>query len=130
MGLECTLYIFALKLLSSKKFVVLRGNHEFRDLQIKYSYKKECVQKYGDTLGPKIWEMTNRVFDKLPLSAVIDDAIYCAHGGIPTSTRKVEEINAVKADLRNPENESSVAWEVWLQKSFKSIFNNFKLISI
>jgi hypothetical protein len=128
-GLECALYIFALKLLAPNKFVILRGNHEVRDLQISYTYKKECVSKYGHTLGPKVWEMTNRVFDRLPLSAIIDDAIYCAHGGIPTSTRKVEEINAVKADLRSPEIESAVAWEVWLQSVFIHL-NNFKLISI
>jgi hypothetical protein len=113
-GLECAFYIFALKLLALNKFVILRGNHEVRDLQLSYSYKNECLHKYGDTLGSKVWEMTNRVFDKLPVCAVIDDAIYCAHGGIPTSTRKLEDINAVKADLRNPEKESAIEWEVWL----------------
>jgi serine/threonine-protein phosphatase 2B catalytic subunit len=92
MRLKCALYIFAFKLLAPNKFVILKGNHEVRDTQIKYSYKKEYVQKYGDTLGPKIWEITNRVFDKLPLSTVIDNATYCAHGGILTNNQKVENI--------------------------------------
>lgn len=36
----------------------------------------ECVSKYGDTEGPKIWNAVNQVFDVLPLAAVVDDKVY------------------------------------------------------
>ena len=81
-------------------------------MQIHYTYKKECLKKYGDNYGPKVFEMTNKVFDKLPVCAVIDDSIYCAHGGIPRSTRKIEDINKIKVDLKDPERESAIAWQI------------------
>ena len=54
-GLECALYLMALKLLAPNKVLLLRGNHEVRDLQKNYSYKEECDHKYGN-LGQEIWE--------------------------------------------------------------------------
>jgi len=44
---------------------MLRGNHEVRSLQKHYSYLKECVIKYGEEYGLKIFELSNRIFDKL-----------------------------------------------------------------
>ena len=111
-GLECALYLMCLKLLAPNKIVLLRGNHEVRELQKTYTYKKECIKKYGESLGNEVFETTNKVFDKLPFCAVIDDAIFCAHGGIPASTRQIDKINEVKVDLKEPEKEAAIAWEI------------------
>ena len=35
----------------------------------------ECITKYGDTEGGKIWNAINNVYDCLPLAAVIDDKV-------------------------------------------------------
>lgn len=93
---------------------MLRGNHEVRSLNARYSYKKECIIKYGEAFGLKIWELTNRVFDRLPCCAVVDDAIFCAHGGIPhpESASKLEQISFVQRNIREPEDESSIVWEI------------------
>ncbi|XP_054159498.1 uncharacterized protein LOC128957716 [Oppia nitens] len=111
-GLECAIYIMCMKMLAPNKIVMLRGNHEVRELQRHYTYYRECCRKYGDSLGSKVFEMTNRVFDRLPFCAVIDDAIYCAHGGIPHDSRLIDEINKQGNDLRNPETDSSVCWQI------------------
>ena len=42
----------------------------------------------------------------------MDDAIFCAHGGIPFTAKTTEEIVAVKRDIREPEQESDIAWEI------------------
>ncbi len=111
-SLECTLYIAALKLLAPNRITMLRGNHEERTTQKHYSYLKECVQKYGEEMGLKVWELTNRIYDQLPVCGLVDDAIYCAHGGLPKSAKTVEQIVEVKRDIRNPEKESDIAWEI------------------
>jgi len=80
-SIECALYVLALKVLYPHKVTLLRGNHEMRDVQIKYSFLDECTRKYK-TDGSKIWELLNTIFDRMPCSAVLDDAIFCAHGGI------------------------------------------------
>ena len=124
-SLECTLYIMSLKILMPNKVLMLRGNHEVRILQAAYTYKQECCTKYGEDYGLKIWEATNRVFDKLPVAAVVDDAIYCAHGGIPRSAKTIAEINAVKKELSNPEAESNIVWEIlWSDPCHAQQFND------
>jgi hypothetical protein len=38
-------------------------------------YYRECLGKFGDTLGKEVWDAINSVFDVLPLAAVIDDKV-------------------------------------------------------
>lgn len=111
-SVECCLYLMAFKILCPNKVTMLRGNHEVRSLQIFYSYKKECLRKYGETMGEKIWEITNQIFDKLPISATIDGTIFCSHGGIPKSAKTLQEINQIPRKLPEPEKESPIAWEI------------------
>lgn len=48
-----------------------------------------------------MWEAVNQVFDRLPLAAVIDNDIFCVHGGLPRPTNpsdvatRVEDLLAV-----------------------------------
>ena len=51
-------------------------------------------------MGEEVWEECNRVFDRLPLSAVIDHDIYCGHGGFPRPVSNFE--NEVQAILAVP----------------------------
>lgn len=111
-GLECALYLIAFKILAPNKVTMLRGNHEVRSLQAYYTYKRECVLKYNEEFGIKIWELTNKIFDKLPVAAIVDDAIYGAHGGIPKSAKTISQINRVKKELSDPESEAPIAWEI------------------
>src|SRR5699024_4011380 len=86
--------------------------HQVRDLQEHYTYKNECLQKYGKTFGHKIWDITNTLFDGLPVCAVVDDRVFCAHGGIPRSVSKVEDIGKVAREIRDPQHESAAVWEM------------------
>ena len=41
---------------------------------------KDCGR---EGVGQFLWEKVNKVFDYMPLAAVIDSSIFCVHGGIP-----------------------------------------------
>lgn len=110
-GFECALYLLALKLLDPQKVILLRGNHEVRALQDKYTFKKECLRKYAE-YGEKMWELINSIFDLLPIAGTIDNAIFCAHGGLSPNVQKVEQIKKIPLVLSDPEHQSKVAWEV------------------
>jgi len=110
-GLECALYLMAFKILCPNKVTLLRGNHEVRALQAQYSYKRECYLKYGDVHGPRIWSLTNLIFDCLPICALVDDTIWCSHGGIPRSA-DIATLNQMPREMMNPERMSSAAWEI------------------
>ncbi|RWR99338.1 uncharacterized protein B4U79_13324, partial [Dinothrombium tinctorium] len=124
-GVECVSYLFALKILAPDKFFFCRGNHEIRSIQKVFTFHKECITKYGTRVGPQVWELMNRVFDRMPLCAIIDDSIYGAHGGIPTSVMKIEDLMKIPSPLQEPEGESPAAWEImWNDPMNPSEFND------
>lgn len=44
-GIEVVCYLFAMKILAPTKFFLLRGAHEIRDVQRKFSFYQECKNK-------------------------------------------------------------------------------------
>lgn len=117
-SMECILYLFAMKIANTAKFSLLRGNHEVRSLQESMTYKKEVMKKLSrggklHDFAKEMWEMFNEVFDSMPVCAVIDDSIFCAHGGIPgISATKLEQLMRIPKNMPDPENESPPAWEM------------------
>ncbi|RWS01200.1 Calcineurin-like protein phosphoesterase [Dinothrombium tinctorium] len=111
-GVECVCYLFALKILAPDKYFLCRGNHEIRSIQKVFTFHKECLGKYGTRIGPQIWEVINKAFDRMPISALIDETVFGAHGGIPTSVVKIEDLMKIPSPLQEPEGESPVAWEL------------------
>jgi len=103
--LECTAYLFAMKCQSPAKIHLLRGNHETRDVNGweehygERSFISQCVSRFGNDHGYDIWERCNQVFDRMPLSAVVDQDIFCVHGGIPRplspDTTRIQDILTV-----------------------------------
>eukprot|EP00568_Trieres_chinensis_P011171 CAMPEP_0183296100 /NCGR_PEP_ID=MMETSP0160_2-20130417/3803_1 /TAXON_ID=2839 ORGANISM="Odontella Sinensis, Strain Grunow 1884" /NCGR_SAMPLE_ID=MMETSP0160_2 /ASSEMBLY_ACC=CAM_ASM_000250 /LENGTH=635 /DNA_ID=CAMNT_0025457677 /DNA_START=41 /DNA_END=1948 /DNA_ORIENTATION=- len=95
--LEVVAYLFAMKLLLPHKVFLLRGNHETRDVNGweehygERSFIFQCRDRFGDDLGFRVWEQTNQVFDRLPLAAVIDQDIFCVHGGIPRPVTELDD---------------------------------------
>lgn len=111
-GLECAIYLMAMKLMNPLSVTLLRGNHEVREIQIKYTYKRECILKYDERIGNKVFELTNDLFDKMPICAIVDNTVFCCHGGIPHEVTKIEDINkSTPNDLSSPE-DCSLAWEI------------------
>jgi len=41
----------------------------------------------------------NKVFEFMPLAALVEDKIFCIHGGIGSSIRTVEEIELIQRPL-------------------------------
>ncbi|WAR03613.1 PP12-like protein [Mya arenaria] len=114
-GIEVVAYLFAQKILAPSKFFLLRGNHELRSVQEMFSFKTECLNKFGESIGLQLWEAINDCFDVMPIAATVDDKIFCVHGGIPAPELDgglVESINKVPHPLKNPEDESPLAWDI------------------
>ncbi|CAG2112606.1 unnamed protein product [Medioppia subpectinata] len=99
-SVECAIYLLSLKVLSPQNIHLLRGNHEVRELQEFFTFKEECTAKYGPQ--NRVYHLLNDVFDCLSVSAVVDDTIFCCHGGIPSSVHTIREIQAIPKPLRDP----------------------------
>nr|XP_049708096.1 uncharacterized protein LOC110382239 [Helicoverpa armigera] len=113
-GTELMAYLLAAKLQRPDAVLMVRGNHETRDIQKMFTFYNECLIKYGDLEGNKIWNAINNVFDVLPLAAVIDDKVFCCHGGIPPPwvCPLISAIDKVPVPLTRPAEQSSIAWEL------------------
>lgn len=112
-SLEVVLYLFCCKLMSRRNtFVLIRGNHELRAIQQAFTFHRECIDKLGPSLGASVWANINKCFDSMPVAALIDQHIFCCHGGIPMSSQSIKDINNVPCPLSDPENQSPLAWEL------------------
>ena len=82
---------------------LLRGNHESRQITQVYGFYDECVRKYG---SGNVWKMFTDLFDYFPLTAVIDDQIFCLHGGLSPSIDTLDHIRMLdrvqEVQLRAP----------------------------
>ena len=122
-SLETILYLLSQKIVCKHKFFLLRGNHEFRNVNKEFSFPKELNAIFGPKDGAMMCHLLNNVFDFMPMAAVIDGRVFCCHGGVPASLRPGEvctmrELEAIPCpysgmDPSNPD-AAGPAWElVW-----------------
>ena len=77
-SVETISLLTCLKLRYPDRVQLIRGNHESRAVTQTYGFYTECVRKYGSA---NVWNYFTDMFDFLTLSVVIDDQIFCVHGG-------------------------------------------------
>eukprot|EP00758_Cryptobia_borreli_P015190 Tbor_TRINITY_DN5999_c1_g7::TRINITY_DN5999_c1_g7_i1::g.19076::m.19076/K04382/PPP2C; serine/threonine-protein phosphatase 2A catalytic subunit len=78
-SVETVSLLLLYKIRYPERLHILRGNHETRQITQVYGFYDECVRKYG---GPNVWHLFTDLFDYLPLSAVVEQEIFCLHGGL------------------------------------------------
>lgn len=91
-SVETVTLLVALKVRYPDRLYILRGNHESRQITQVYGFYDECVRKYGNAT---VWKMFTDVFDYLPLTALVDDQIFCLHGGLSPSIETLDHIRAL-----------------------------------
>ena len=90
--METATLLVALKVRHRDRVTVLRGNHESRQITQVYGFYDECLRKYGNA---NVWKHFTDLFDYLPLTATIDDAIFCLHGGLSPTLDTLDHVRSL-----------------------------------
>jgi len=91
-SVETVTLLVALKVRFRHRITILRGNHESRQITQVYGFYDECLRKYGNA---NVWKYFTDLFDFLPLTALIEDQVFCLHGGLSPSIDTLDHIRAL-----------------------------------
>lgn len=89
-SVETFLYLLCLFVKYPFRLTLLRGNHEARQTTQAYGFYDECVRKFGSA---NLWRECTELFDFLPIAALIDDRIFCVHGGLSPEIMSLSQID-------------------------------------
>lgn len=90
-GIEVIILLLTYKIEYPNQFFMLRGNHECRHLTNYFNFKKECLYKYNES----IYNLIMKLFDSLPLAAILNKKFLCVHGGISPSIINIKDIENI-----------------------------------
>ncbi|KAK4286300.1 hypothetical protein QN277_002872 [Acacia crassicarpa] len=98
-SLETITLLLALKVEYPNNVHLIRGNHEAADINALFGFRIECIERMGERDGIWSWHRINRLFNWLPLAALIEKKIICMHGGIGRSINHVEQIENLQRPI-------------------------------
>lgn len=107
-SLETICLLLAYKIKFPENFFLLRGNHECASINRIYGFYDECklthlvlfVFSPIVLLGKrryniKLWKTFTDCFNCLPIAAIIDEKIFCCHGGLSPDLQGMEQIRRI-----------------------------------
>lgn len=90
-SLETICLLLAYKIKYPENFFVLRGNHECASINRIYGFYDECKRRFGI----KLWKTFTDCFNCLPCAAVIDEKIFCMHGGLSPELTSLDQVKRI-----------------------------------
>ncbi|OMJ67076.1 hypothetical protein SteCoe_35860 [Stentor coeruleus] len=98
-SLETVCILLAYKIKYPENFFLLRGNHECASINRIYGFYDECKRRYNI----KLWKTFTDCFNCLPIAAIIDDKIFCMHGGLSPELSNMEQIRRIMRPVDVPD---------------------------
>jgi len=92
--------LLSLKVLYPENVWLVRGNHEDRSMNEKYGFEEACYESLGHEFGPKVCQLCQNLFDRLPIACLIAGKILCVHGGLGDGTFKLDDLRTVPRPLK------------------------------
>ena len=90
-SLETICLLLAYKVKYPENFFILRGNHECASINRIYGFYDECKRRYNI----KLWKTFTDCFNCLPIAAIIDEKIFCMHGGLSPELASMDQIKRI-----------------------------------
>ena len=91
--------LLCLKVLYPQQVFLLRGNHECATISRIYGFYEECKRRFSI----KLWKEFIECFNYLPLTAIVEEKIFCMHGGLSPELNKIDDIEIIKRPVEIPD---------------------------
>ena len=101
-SIETVCLLLALKIKYNGHFHLLRGNQEDIEISKLYGLADECKEKLKEDINQpnSIFQQLCNLFEYLPLAAVINNQIFCAHSGISKNGLYLKEIQRLTFPIK------------------------------
>ncbi len=74
-----------------KNVVLLRGNHESRNMTENFTFREEVLQRFDE----EMYALFMDLFDSMPISALVDGKYFGMHGGISPELTKLDQVDKI-----------------------------------
>lgn len=91
---EVLALLFALLRLYPRDVCLLRGNHETRPMTKLYGFREDVVSR----CSAAVYESIVECFEAMPIAAVLNDRVFCVHGGISQFCNRLSELDGKLRD--------------------------------
>eukprot|EP01118_Nematostelium_gracile_P003658 TRINITY_DN14230_c0_g1_i1.p1 TRINITY_DN14230_c0_g1~~TRINITY_DN14230_c0_g1_i1.p1 ORF type:complete len:327 (-),score=69.57 TRINITY_DN14230_c0_g1_i1:28-1008(-) len=98
-SLETICLLLCFKVKYPDNIFLLRGNHECANISRVYGFYDECKRR----LSVKTWKIFVECFNCLPVAALIEDKIFCMHGGLSPNLKNLQQITSLPRPVDVPE---------------------------
>ncbi|KRZ94206.1 Serine/threonine-protein phosphatase PP1 isozyme 9 [Trichinella sp. T8] len=98
-SVETICMMLLLKIRHPNDLFLLRGNHETARINRSYGFYDDCVALYN----ADIWRLFQSVFDYMPIAALVNNKIFCMHGGISPELETFDQIREIERPLQIPD---------------------------
>ncbi|EAX81196.1 Ser/Thr protein phosphatase, putative [Trichomonas vaginalis G3] len=107
-SIEVISLLLSLHNLFPEQIFLLRGNHETRETNEVYGFKTDILYTFSNT---DLWEQFNNIFDYFPIAAIINDTIFCVHGGLSPQLHYIDEIRELTLPMHDlPPQVNDMLW--------------------
>lgn len=85
---EVVILLFSLKINYPDNYILLRGNHESRQMTTFFNFHYECLVKYDEDIYSRFMD----AFDSLPIAAIVNNKFFAVHGGISPKLQELKHL--------------------------------------
>lgn len=100
-SIETICLLMALKVKHPDQIILLRGHHEDPQINVHYGLAQECRTRIDEdpSEANSVFSCLNKMFEYMPLCAIIEDKIICMHGGISQNLRTIEDLEVISKPI-------------------------------
>lgn len=98
-SLEVICLLMAYKCKYPDNFFILRGNHECASINRVYGFFDECRRRFSI----RLWKVFQDVFNCMPFAALIENKIFCMHGGLSPDIKNWDQVRGIQRPVDPPD---------------------------